>query len=430
QHGDRHGGGGGAGPSPRGRALPGAARIQELPDRVRGARRRRRLRVEGALEEGRGPHQRPGLEPPGPPRRRLRGVAGRGDRGGGLERGRSGRPGEGAPGRRARPGQRPSRPVPRGSRRRGGGPARRPRGGAGLPGRLHAPALPRLPARVSRPRPQRAPVPPPRVSGPGRAAPGLGARRQGQRGHRARGGRRPRRGPHRGPGGGAGPGGGRPRRAGGTHPGGRAPDLPVRRARHAGRPGPPRGPAPAHRGQNMTGVTDLDELVEGCVDVVTRPSLQEKLRRGKALTVKVGFDPTAPDIHLGHTVLMRKMRQFQDLGHRGVYVIGDFTGMSGDPTGKSNTRPPLSRDEIVKNAETYKKQAFKVLDPEKTEVRFNSEWLGALRADEFVRLAATYNVARMLERRDFKERYKAGETISVHEFLYPLAQAYDSVALE
>jgi tyrosyl-tRNA synthetase len=180
----------------------------------------------------------------------------------------------------------------------------------------------------------------------------------------------------------------------------------------------------------MTGVTDLDELVEGCVDVVTRPSLQEKLRRGKALTVKVGFDPTAPDIHLGHTVLMRKMRQFQDLGHRVVYVIGDFTGMIGDPTGKSKTRPPLSRDEIVKNAETYKKQAFKVLDPDKTEVRFNSEWLGALRADEFVRLAATYNVARMLERRDFKERYKAGETISVHEFLYPLAQAYDSVALE
>jgi tyrosyl-tRNA synthetase len=177
-------------------------------------------------------------------------------------------------------------------------------------------------------------------------------------------------------------------------------------------------------------VTDLDLLVRGCIDVVTRPSLQEKLARGKPLTVKVGFDPTAPDIHLGHTVLMRKMRQFQDLGHRVVYVIGDFTGMIGDPTGKSKTRPPLTREEIVKNAETYKKQAFKVLDPGKTEVRFNSEWLGALRADEFVRLAATYNVARMLERRDFKERYKAGETISVHEFLYPLAQAYDSVALK
>jgi tyrosyl-tRNA synthetase len=177
-------------------------------------------------------------------------------------------------------------------------------------------------------------------------------------------------------------------------------------------------------------VTDLDLLVRGCVDVVTRPSLQEKLARGRPLTVKVGFDPTAPDIHLGHTVLMRKMRQFQDLGHRVVYVIGDFTGLIGDPTGKSKTRPPLSRQEIESNAETYKKQAFKVLDPGKTEVRFNSEWLGALRADEFVRLAATYNVARMLERRDFKERYRAGETISVHEFLYPLAQAYDSVALK
>jgi len=177
-------------------------------------------------------------------------------------------------------------------------------------------------------------------------------------------------------------------------------------------------------------VSDLDLLVRGCVDVVTRPALQEKLARGKPLTVKVGFDPTAPDIHLGHTVLMRKMRQFQDLGHRVVYVIGDFTGMIGDPTGKSKTRPPLSREEIERNAETYKKQAFKVLDPARTEVRFNSEWLGALRAHEFVRLAATYNVARMLERRDFKERYKAGETISVHEFLYPLAQAYDSVALK
>jgi tyrosyl-tRNA synthetase len=180
----------------------------------------------------------------------------------------------------------------------------------------------------------------------------------------------------------------------------------------------------------MTDVTDLDLLVRGCVDVVTLPSLQEKLGRGRPLTVKVGFDPTAPDIHLGHTVLMRKMRQFQDLGHRVVYVIGDFTGMIGDPTGKSKTRPPLSREEIERNAETYKKQAFKVLDPGRTEVRFNSEWLGALRADELVRLAATYNVARMLERRDFKERYKAGETISVHEFLYPLAQAYDSVALK
>jgi tyrosyl-tRNA synthetase len=180
----------------------------------------------------------------------------------------------------------------------------------------------------------------------------------------------------------------------------------------------------------LPGVTDLDLLVRGCVDVVTRPALQEKLARGTRLTVKVGFDPTAPDIHLGHTVLMRKMKHFQDVGHRVVFVIGDFTGMIGDPTGKSKTRPPLSREEIEANAETYKRQAFKVLDPARTEVRFNSEWLGALHADEFVRLAATYNVARMLERRDFKERFKAGESISVHEFLYPLAQAYDSVALK
>ena len=179
----------------------------------------------------------------------------------------------------------------------------------------------------------------------------------------------------------------------------------------------------------MTGAQQIDLLTRGCVDVVTRAALQDKLNHGRPLTVKVGFDPTAPDIHLGHTVLMRKMKDFQDLGHRVVFVIGDFTGMIGDPTGKSKTRPPLSREEIAANAETYKKQAFKILDPARTEVRFNREWLGALPADEIVRLAATYNVARMLERRDFKERYKAGEAISVHEFLYPLAQAYDSVAL-
>jgi tyrosyl-tRNA synthetase len=170
-------------------------------------------------------------------------------------------------------------------------------------------------------------------------------------------------------------------------------------------------------------------LTRGCVDVVTPEALRAKLALGRPLVVKVGFDPTAPDIHLGHTVLMRKMRHFQDLGHRVVFVIGDFTGMIGDPTGKSKTRPPLTRAEIEANAETYKKQAFKILDPEKTEVRFNREWLGALDSDGFVRLAATYNVARMLERRDFRQRYEAGQPISVHEFLYPLAQAYDSVAL-
>jgi tyrosyl-tRNA synthetase len=177
-------------------------------------------------------------------------------------------------------------------------------------------------------------------------------------------------------------------------------------------------------------MTDYDLLVKGCVDVVTAASLKEKLARGRPLTVKVGFDPTAPDIHLGHAVLMRKMKHFQDCGHRVVFVIGDFTGMIGDPTGKSKTRPPLTREEIEANAETYKRQAFKILDREKTEVRFNREWLGALGSDGVVKLAATYNVARMLERRDFKQRYESGQPISVHEFLYPLAQAYDSVALE
>jgi tyrosyl-tRNA synthetase len=173
-----------------------------------------------------------------------------------------------------------------------------------------------------------------------------------------------------------------------------------------------------------------DALVRGSVDVVTPAALREKLARGRPLTVKVGFDPTAPDIHLGHTVLMRKMRHFQDQGHRVVFVIGDFTGMIGDPTGKSKTRPPLTREEIEANAETYKKQAFKILDPERTETRFNREWLGALGSDGLVRLAATYNVARMLERREFRQRFDAGQAISVHEFLYPLAQAYDSVFLK
>jgi tyrosyl-tRNA synthetase len=170
-------------------------------------------------------------------------------------------------------------------------------------------------------------------------------------------------------------------------------------------------------------------LTKGAVDVVTAADLKARLETGRPLTVKVGFDPTAPDMHLGHTVLMRKMKHFQDCGHRVVFVIGDFTGMIGDPTGKSRTRPPLSREEIEANAETYKKQAFKILDPQRTEVRFNREWLEALGADGFIRLAAKYNVARMLERRDFKERFEQGRPISVHEFLYPLAQAYDSVFL-
>ena len=180
----------------------------------------------------------------------------------------------------------------------------------------------------------------------------------------------------------------------------------------------------------MTDKEAFAYLTKGAVDVVTADALKAKLALGRPLTVKVGFDPTAPDIHLGHTVLMRKMKHFQDLGHRVVFLIGDFTGMIGDPTGKSKTRPPLSREEIERNAETYKRQAFRILDPVKTEVRFNSEWLGPLGSEGFVRLAATYNVARMLERRDFRQRYEAGQSISIHEFLYPLAQAYDSVALK
>ncbi len=178
----------------------------------------------------------------------------------------------------------------------------------------------------------------------------------------------------------------------------------------------------------------LTYLTKGCVDVVRAGELRNKLERaaktGKPLTVKVGFDPTAPDLHLGHTVLLRKMKHFQDLGHRVIFVIGDFTGMIGDPTGRSKTRPPLTTEEIAANAETYKTQVFRILDRAKTVVDFNSRWLGALGADGMVRLAARYNVAKMLERRDFKQRYETGKPIAVHEFLYPLAQAYDSVFLE
>ncbi|HET8796274.1 MAG TPA: tyrosine--tRNA ligase, partial [Thermoanaerobaculia bacterium] len=155
-----------------------------------------------------------------------------------------------------------------------------------------------------------------------------------------------------------------------------------------------------------------------------------KIARGKPLTIKVGFDPTAPDIHLGHTVVIRKMRHFQQLGHRVIFLIGDFTGMIGDPTGKKATRPALSRDEVLANAETYRRQVYKILDPEKTEIRFNSEWLGQLGAEGMVRLAAKYTLARILERDDFRKRYEARQPIAIHELLYPLAQGYDSVALE
>lgn len=180
----------------------------------------------------------------------------------------------------------------------------------------------------------------------------------------------------------------------------------------------------------MTLDEQLDFLAKGAVDLIERNDLKAKLSRGKALTIKVGFDPTAPDIHLGHTVVIRKMRHFQQLGHRVIFLIGDFTGMIGDPTGKKATRPALTREEIEANAETYKKQVFKILDPEKTEIRFNREWLGALGSDGMVKLAAKYTLARILERDDFRKRFEAHQPIAIHELLYPLAQAYDSVALK
>jgi tyrosyl-tRNA synthetase len=184
----------------------------------------------------------------------------------------------------------------------------------------------------------------------------------------------------------------------------------------------------------MTVDEQLAYLTKGCVDVVRAADLRAKLERsakaGAPLVVKVGFDPTAPDLHLGHTVLIRKMKHFQDLGHHVVFVIGDFTGMIGDPTGRSKTRPPLTTAEIAANAETYRTQVFKILDREKTAVEFNSRWLSPLGAEGLIRLAARYNVAQMLERRDFKQRYESGKPIAVHEFLYPLAQAYDSVYLK
>ena len=174
----------------------------------------------------------------------------------------------------------------------------------------------------------------------------------------------------------------------------------------------------------------LDYLAKGAVDLIDRADLKSKLARGKPLTVKVGFDPTAPDLHLGHTVVIRKMKHFQQLGHRVVFVIGDFTGMIGDPTGKKITRPPLTHEEIDENARTYERQMFKILDPKKTEVRFNNEWLGALGSAGMIKLAAKYTLARMLERDDFRKRFDAHQPISIHELLYPLAQAYDSVALK
>lgn len=174
----------------------------------------------------------------------------------------------------------------------------------------------------------------------------------------------------------------------------------------------------------------MAEICRGAEEILVESELLEKLASGKPLRIKAGFDPTAPDLHLGHTVLINKMRQFQQLGHTVIFLIGDFTGLIGDPTGKSATRPPLTPEEIEANAKTYKEQVFKILDPEKTEVRFNSEWFGSKGADFMIKLAGKLSVARMLERDDFKKRFKANQSISIHEFLYPLVQGYDSVALE
>ncbi len=181
----------------------------------------------------------------------------------------------------------------------------------------------------------------------------------------------------------------------------------------------------------MTDVADaLALLKRGTHEILLEDELEKKLASGRPLRIKAGFDPTAPDLHLGHSVLLTKMRQFQDLGHTAIFLIGDFTGRIGDPTGKNVTRKPLTEEEVKANAETYKAQVFKILDPEKPEVRFNAEWFSAMSAADMISLAGQSTVARMLERDDFEKRYKAGQSISIHEFLYPLVQGYDSVALE
>jgi len=174
----------------------------------------------------------------------------------------------------------------------------------------------------------------------------------------------------------------------------------------------------------------ISELSRGVDEILIQEELIEKLKRNKPLRIKTGFDPTAPDLHLGHTVLINKMRQFQDFGHEVTFLIGDFTGMIGDPSGKNTTRPPLTREEVIENAQTYKQQIFRILDPEKTIIRFNSEWMDGLGAAGMITLAARHTVARMLERDDFKKRYLSNQPIAIHEFLYPLAQGYDSVMLE
>ena len=171
-------------------------------------------------------------------------------------------------------------------------------------------------------------------------------------------------------------------------------------------------------------------ISRGADEIIQEDELREKLASGRPLKIKAGFDPTAPDLHLGHTVLINKMRQFQELGHQVIFLIGDFTGMIGDPTGKSATRPPLTREDVLRNAESYKEQVFKILDPAKTRVVFNSDWMNEVGAAGMIKLAGQYTVARMLERDDFDKRYKGNQSIAIHEFLYPLVQGYDSVALE
>jgi tyrosyl-tRNA synthetase len=186
-------------------------------------------------------------------------------------------------------------------------------------------------------------------------------------------------------------------------------------------------------GTPMNIESQLEVIGRGVVPQVwadMKQPLADKLKRGKPLRIKVGFDPTAPDLHIGHTVVMHKMRQFQELGHHIIFLVGDFTAMVGDPTGKSQTRPPLTKEQVLANAETYKAQVFKILDPELTEIAFNSDWLAKLNAEQMIHLAAKYTVARLLERNDFRKRYQSGRPISMHEFLYPLLQAYDSVALK
>jgi tyrosyl-tRNA synthetase len=180
----------------------------------------------------------------------------------------------------------------------------------------------------------------------------------------------------------------------------------------------------------MTQQQTLDVIKRGCDELLLEEELAKKLVLGRPLRIKAGFDPTAPDLHLGHTVLLNKMRQLQDLGHHALFLIGDFTGMIGDPTGKNATRPPLSREQVLENAESYKEQVFKVLDPARTEVVFNSTWMDKFTAADLIRLAATHTVARMLERDDFGKRYRNNQPIAIHEFMYPLVQGFDSVALK